>query len=534
MGVFQSAIQCLEEFIAHNHQALNSPGIAIGITDRESLLHMGAFGYANLDAQTPVHPDTLFEIGSISKAFTSIVLLRLQSLGLLDIYKPVIHYLPWFSVQSSYPPITLHHLMSHTAGIVMGLDATVSAYTETWNLRETEVGAPPGTYFHYSNGGYKILGLILQRLLGQSTCEILREQVLHPVGMHASLGAITNADRENLAVGYEPYHDDRPLPFAGRLAPAAWLETDLMDGSICSTAVDMCAYLRMLLNRGGDLLSEKEYEQLIQPVIATGDDLHGEGYAYGLVVEHNDRNLLIGHSGGMVGYTASVLADLDDGFGVAVLTNGHGDTETIALYALRLFQAAHTGDNPQTVTLPDLYRVERASSYVGDYSSGDRVISIIAPEKRLWLEIDGEVVPLEPHGKKGFLANHPDYDKFLFYFRSKNGKIVDVCHGSDCFSRLGINAAEVLPCPPSWRPYPGHYRAYNPWFSNFRIVSRKGNLIHISPSGSEEPLCPLDSNLFRVGEDPRSPERLRFELIIDGQAQQANFSGGAYSRTFTS
>jgi hypothetical protein len=84
-----------------------------------------------------------------------------------------------------------------------------------------------------------------------------------------------------------------------------------------------------------------------------------------------------------------------------------------------------------------------------------------------------------------------------------------------------------------WEAYPGHYRSHNPWFSNFRIVLYDGTLIFIDLMGDDEPLHQLEPGLFRIGDDPRSPEFIRFDVVVDGKAMQAILSGGAYSRTFT-
>jgi hypothetical protein len=83
--------------------------------------------------------------------------------------------------------------------------------------------------------------------------------------------------------------------------------------------------------------------------------------------------------------------------------------------------------------------------------------------------------------------------------------------------------------PEEWHAYPGHYRAYNPWYTNFRVVLREGELLVILPWGLELPLEPLPDGRFRAG-DEWSPERVRFDAVVDGQALTADFSGEAYYR----
>ena len=158
----------------------------MAITDRERTIHTATFGFAELESATPLDPGYLFEIGSIGKSFTAIVLLQLASEGRLDIHAPVARYLPWFEVQSDFEPITLHHLLCHSAGITRGTDFPADPRYEVWALRYTRAGTPPGERFHYSNAGYKALGLIAEAVTGQTYAELVRERILDPLGMRGT------------------------------------------------------------------------------------------------------------------------------------------------------------------------------------------------------------------------------------------------------------------------------------------------------------------------------------------------------------
>ncbi len=533
MVSMERAVQRLSEYIERQLPTLNTPGIALWIAHRERILHLGVYGQANREAGHPVTSNTLFEIGSISKSFTSIVLLRLQEQDLLNINDPITKYLPWFQIQSEYKPITLRHLMSHTAGIICGSDDTVSAYTETWNLRLTKATAPPGEMFHYSNSGYKVLGVILQTILKRSMADILRDYILQPLRMESTVPVIRSKERSRLAVGYSPFYDDRPLPAGGSLAPATWLESDTADGSICSTAGDMCLYLQSLLKHCNDLLTPKSFTQLIEPVIATGDGIHGEHYGLGLVTQQIDGHHVISHSGGMVGYSADMLADMDAGLGVIVLTNGPAEPEKLSRQILNLVRAAR--DEKELPGFPPEIpaKVEQADDYAGQYYCENNFFTLTSKDERLYLDFETDTVLLEPLSPDRFFVPHPAFELFPLQFRRENDEIAEAIHGGETFFRGSYQRKPTNDYPEEWNAYPGHYRSHNPWLSNFRVVLRKGILFFIYPSGEDEPLHPLEPGLFRLGEDPRSPEFVRFDVIIDGKAMQANFSGGVYSRTFT-
>ena len=181
---------------------------------------------------------------SISKSFVAIAALQLAEEGKLDLDQPVTSYLPWLKIESQFPPFNAHHLLSHTSGL-SGVPLLMRVAATT--LR---TGATPGTQFVYSNIGYVILGFLLEALDRRPLGEVLRKRVLEPLGMTASVGAITNDTRDRMAIGYVPFHDDRPFPLRGKLTEATWLEVPEGAGSVASTGPDMAAYLRMLLNRG--------------------------------------------------------------------------------------------------------------------------------------------------------------------------------------------------------------------------------------------------------------------------------------------
>jgi len=120
--ISEQAISRLHDWIERKLAADGTPGISLAVTDRERIVHTGAFGLANIDANLPVTPAHLFETGSIGKSFTAIALLQLVDEGKIDPQALVTDYLPWFSIQSDFEPIRLHHLLSHTAGITSALD----------------------------------------------------------------------------------------------------------------------------------------------------------------------------------------------------------------------------------------------------------------------------------------------------------------------------------------------------------------------------------------------------------------------------
>ena len=243
MSDYEQALAKLAAFVQARISAFGTPGLALAITDRERTIHIAAYGQANLESQERVTAETRFEIGSIGKVFTAIALLQQHELGKLALHAPVTTYLPWFKAGSDEQPITIHHLLSHTSGLTAGSDQATDARYEVWDLRNV-YALPPGGKFHYSNVGYKVLGLVLQAVTGLPYGAAIRQAILDPLGMTSTFPIITHEMRLQQATGYAPLYDDRPVGRHDPLVPAPWLETDTGDGSISSSAADMAAFTR--------------------------------------------------------------------------------------------------------------------------------------------------------------------------------------------------------------------------------------------------------------------------------------------------
>jgi D-alanyl-D-alanine carboxypeptidase len=522
------------EFTAARMRESNTPGLALAITSRERLLHSAAFGFASLQAQRRVTADTLFEIGSISKSFTSIALLQLQDEGRFDPHAPITRYLPWFSIKSSFAPITGHHLMTHTAGLPRDRDDVPSSPYQAYALREREAGYAPGTQWNYSNVGYQVLGYALEAIEKRPYADVIADRILKPLGMAASAAQFTHDTRPKLATGYQRMYDDRPSHPAHPLVPATWLEYAAGDGSIVSTAEDMASYARMLLNRGtvaqgSRVLSERAFTVLTQRAAPSGEKAW---YGYGMTTTEREGRTLLSHSGGMVGYASMLVADPDAGVAAVVLVNGPGNPGSVAQFAVSAARAATRGEPlPDLPNETDAAIVDNGADYAGTYSSGSRTLTLQSDPPLLGIPQDNQLLLVERRGRDTFYVNHPAWHRFLLRFERDKKQVVGFSYGGEWFTREGGGPASTKPHPKEWEAYPGHYRTTHAWFNNFRIVVRRGVLYLIEPSGGETKMDPLGPGLFK--ETGKSAERLRFDSIVDGKALRANLSGVDYYRVFT-
>ena len=540
MTSLERAFEEIGLYAEHRMREVNMPGLALAVTDREKLLRVATFGYADLASERPILPGTMFEIGSIGKSFTNVALLQLRDEGRIDLQAPVSRYLTWFEVQSDYGPITTHHLMTHTSGLASGTDIATHGLYESWALRDSRTGTPPGEYFRYSNIGYKTLGFLLEEVDGRPYQESIQARVLDPLGMRESHPVIGFETRKREAVGYRSFYDDRPEHPGHGLVPALWTEYGVGDGCQASTAEDMTIYLRMLMNGGsgpaGRLMSEDSFRLTTQRAIAT-QQWGGAYYGYGLTLADVDGHAYLGHGGSTTGFVAAMVADLDDGIGAVVLVNGYVESYSaigMAMHILRLLRAGlRQQEMPPPPPVADPELISNAADYAGSFSADGGRLVFAAQGERLTLQWRGLDVVLQRRGDDSFYVPHPDMEPFLLEFGRDGDRVVEVFHGPDWYVSDGYTSPESFDYPAEWESFPGHYRTYNFGLTNFRVVLRKGSLLLVYPTGGHEPLVPLGDGRFRIGEDPRSPETIRFDAVASSRALRAIYSDCPYYRTYT-
>ena len=262
------------------------------------------------------HVDVQYRIGSITKTITAVAVMRLRDEGRLDLDDPLDRHVPGTSAGDR----TVGQLLSHTAGLrsespgqwwerVPGLDWPGL----TGPLTAADVPHAAGRRFHYSNLGYGLLGELVARLRGRPWADVVRDEVLLPLGMTRTTPRPSGRAAQGLAVHpwadvvlLEPEHDGGAMASAGQL----W-----------ATLTDLARFGAFLLGDTADVLSQTTVDEMAEPA---GVDASAAGWsAYGLglqVVRHGDRTLL-GHGGSMPGFLASVLVDRGEAMGTVVLAN---------------------------------------------------------------------------------------------------------------------------------------------------------------------------------------------------------------------
>lgn len=320
--------EALDACAARVLEAGCSPALAVAVTDPERTLVARTYGAAG--------PDALWPLASIGKSFTAVVTLQLAEEGVLDLHAPVTDHVPWLTIGGDPSPVTLHHLLTHSAGVVESLDQAPASNHDVRALPALGTGFAPGEHRHYSNIGYRAVGVVLETVTGRRYGDLVQERVLDRIGMRDSVPVMVHDTRRRLAGGHVPFYDDRPWRREHGLAPGPWVESAEADGCVCCGVEDLATYLRALWT-GGDLLPPAALARMrtAHPP-HDGDWDHG----YGLDILPGG----FAHGGDMLGYVSWMQADTEAGIGVVAFANGFSGASALGEAALALAAARPLAD----------------------------------------------------------------------------------------------------------------------------------------------------------------------------------------------
>jgi D-alanyl-D-alanine carboxypeptidase len=533
----------LDRFIHRYLLAMNAPGLTLGLADERGAVRTAAFGYSDLERKLPVSPDMLFEIGSITKSFTALIILQLSEEKKLELGGPVLDYLPWLPVEANYGRILIHHLLTHTSG----LPDALGLFLSDPSARHIQASRP-GEQFHYCNAGFAALGHVIEKLDNRPYAESVRVRIFEPLGMKSSFASITNASLARRPVSYVPYFDDLVYPREGKLVPAPNLVFDDAAGCILSTPGDMTHYMQMLLRRGaapsGRIVSEQSFTLFSKPYIKAPEFSSTASYGYGIAVDQLDGHTILRHTGGMVSFASAMHVDLDAGVAAFASINAMQGfrPNPVTQFAIQNLRAQKEHKPlPAEPALPDPAVIQNASAYAGVYRAPDgRTAELQAEGDHLSLRLGDLQTKLEQTGERTFIAQDtPALQRFPFVFaraaqhaasgtpdHQSTAPFAELRYGSDWFINEHYSGPKEYAVPPELARFSGYYRSGSPWAGSVRVVVCKGKLWL---DGVAE-LEPLGDRLFRVGDEPHSPETAEFFYMVEDKARLLKLSGGDFWR----
>jgi D-alanyl-D-alanine carboxypeptidase len=312
------------------------PGMSATVVFADGTSWSGASGLADVAAKTPITPSTRFAYASMSKTFTSALILELVGEGRLRLTDSAAARLPTGLPLVVDRRITVGMLLDHTSGLAdyflnPKIDAALQrAPTRVWTAADALrfVGkrlSPPGKAWHYSNTNYLLLGLIAEKVMGRSLATEIRERFLDPLGLTSIRYQAVEAGLEPLAHGYRfvgTKPTARPIDLADGtgVAPFRSVVTAAAGaGSLAGTSDDLVRWARALYR--GDVLGPIGTGLLLSDFNKTTGYLPGVSYGYGVQALSIDGHPSLGHSGRLLGFQGVVRHFPLDGLTIAVLTN---------------------------------------------------------------------------------------------------------------------------------------------------------------------------------------------------------------------
>ena len=361
--------QAVDSIVGSALQGGRAAGMSVAVVRGNDTIVFKGYGHVDLEWDVPTTPGAIYEIGSVTKQFTAVALLQLQEQGKLNLDDELTRYLTGYNTQGH--KITLRRLLDHSSGIKGYTEMPIFRQLMPQKLsRDTLVkifsAAPfdfaPGEGQVYNNSAYFLLGLVIEKVSGQSYADYIEKNVFARAGMPDSRYCNETALVKRRAHGYDlvgpalrrTAYLDHTWPYAA--------------GSLCSTVGDLVAWNRAL--HLGKMLSPESYRELITP--GTLNDGTRLRYAKGLMVDSSYGQRIINHGGGINGFLSDLRYFPDDTLTIAVLINTAGPVDPGSISS-RISEVIYGKWERKPVALT----VDR-SEYVGTYEGVGRGVPFVA------------------------------------------------------------------------------------------------------------------------------------------------------------
>ena len=316
----ESKTKKIEKLIEENMSQGDIPGLSVTIVKEDKIYYQRGFGYADIAKEKIVNSQTLFELASNSKAFTALGILTLEKKGQIKLTDEVSKYIPWLKVnyKGKEIPLTIEQVLHQTSGINSGTIDLIPISDKDSALEETvrtligiELDNEPGKFFQYATINYDILGLIIEKVTGDTFENFIDEFILSPLELNNTYLFRSYEINDRMASGYKTGF------LKPRLYEAPTYRGNKPAGYIISSGEDMGKWLKIQMGAMDHLNFDKEIIKKSHKATST-PDIRGDEVFYGggWFIEADEN---VSHSGMNPNYSSFVL--FTDEIGVAVLGN---------------------------------------------------------------------------------------------------------------------------------------------------------------------------------------------------------------------
>lgn len=341
-SVSDARLAGLDTFVNKVLKGWNAPGISIAVVEKDQVIFTGGFGYRDWEEKLPVGENTLFAIGSCTKAFTASILGMLVLEGKVDLDKPVGEYLPELKFKNEYTNqhCTLRDMMSHRTGLprhdFSWYGSTASREELLDRIQYLEPTAALREKYQYNNFMFMAQGVVIEKITGKSWEQNLQDRILDPLGMeHTNMSIAAMEESNDHALAYSSTMDGiEKIPYRNidAIGPA---------GSINSCARDMAKWLITWINdgayAGNEIIPASFRNEAMTTQMATGGglpgeeypDLHASGYGLAWGISSYRGHYRVEHGGGIDGFSSTTCFFPADSIGIFVVSNQGGPTSAV-------------------------------------------------------------------------------------------------------------------------------------------------------------------------------------------------------------
>jgi D-alanyl-D-alanine carboxypeptidase len=311
----------VDAYIKTEMEKRHVPAISVAVVKDGKVALAKGYGFANVELGVPATADTVYEIGSITKQFTSTAVMILVEEGKMGLDEKMRKYLP--DTPEAWDGVTIRHLLTHTSGIksytgIPDFPKMLREETSKEDVIRKVASIPlefkPGEKFNYNNTGYFLLGMVIEKVTGKSYGDFLAERIFKPLGMTSTRVNDMNEIIKNRAAGYSyrggALHN---CEFASMSWPFA-------AGVLVSTVNDMAKWDAALYTER--LVKKSSLEQMWTPYKLNDGKPTGYGFGWGIVDKGGHRG--VAHGGGINGFTTNIARLYDVKITVIVLSNMDG------------------------------------------------------------------------------------------------------------------------------------------------------------------------------------------------------------------
>lgn len=476
-----------------------SPGCTVAVAENGRTLLSRAYGMADLEHDVPITASTVFEAGSVSKQFTAAAALLLVQQGKLSLLDDVRKYVP--ELPDYGKPVTIEHLIHHTSGLrdwgsiawLQGWPRGTRTHTHAHMLdiaaRQKELNYEPGAEFSYTNTGYNLLAVIVDRVSGQSFAEFSKQHIFEPLGMKRTQW---RDDYTRVVKGRAVAYVKGDDGFRSRMP----FENVHGNGGLLTTVEDLLLWNENFIHGkvGGPALIEA---LLRRGRLNDGREIE---YAGGLFIGTYGGLQEVSHDGATAGYRAFLARYPEQGLSVALLCNlGDINPDELGHRTVDLFL---TGKKPAAASAPSASTVELPA---GEISSKAGVYRNLRTGQALRLEVKegalrtGRGRLLTPLSPSLFLL--ADFDVKLDFITGPNGTTgLRVLHPNGDAVPYGREEEAAPQTAALLAEYAGEYWSYEAEAAS-RIVVEDGKLVLKAGSDISAALTPLYADGFEAEED---------------------------------